>query len=47
MTFDKINKYFKWTPKYSIDDGLNKTITWYTDFLKKYNYKSFLSKELK
>ena len=47
MTFDKINKYFKWKPRYSIDDGIHKTIIWYTDFLKKHDYKSFLSKELK
>ena len=47
MTYNKINKLFKWTPTYSLDNGIEKTITWYTGFLKKYNYKSFLSKELK
>jgi len=47
MTFDKINKLFKWTPKHSLDNGIQKTIIWYTGFLKKYGYELFLSKELK
>ncbi len=47
MTYDKIYKFFKWKPSHSLEKGLKKTITWYTEFLKKYNYKSFLSKELK
>ena len=47
MTHNKIKKYFKWTPSHTLEDGLRKTIEWYVEFLKKYNYKSFLSKELK
>ena len=47
MTYNKINKYFKWKPTHSLDSGIQKTIKWYISFLKKYNYKSFLSKELK
>lgn len=47
MTYDKINKHFKWEPSYSIDYGIEKTVSWYTDFLKIYGYKSFLSEELK
>ena len=47
MTHDKIYKFFKWEPSHSLEKGLEKTIAWYTGFLKKYNYKAFLSKELK
>ena len=47
MTYDKINNYFNWHPAHSLEDGIKKTILWYTDFLKKHDYKLFLSKELK
>lgn len=29
MNFDKVNKYFNWSPHHSFDDGLIKTIEWY------------------
>jgi len=42
MNYKKLNKYFGWKPTYSIEDGLNETIAWYKDFLKKHSYKEFL-----
>ena len=47
MTYNKIYKYFKWKPNHPLDSGIEKTISWYTKFLKKYGYEPFLSKELK
>jgi len=44
MNYQKLYKYFKWKPLYSLNDGLSKTITWYKSFLKKYNYKIFIEK---
>ena len=41
MTYDKLNKYFDWKPRHSIDDGLRHTLNWYKDFLKKHDYKDF------
>ena len=29
MSFDKVNKYFNWSPKHSIEEGLIKTVEWY------------------
>ena len=40
----KLYKYFKWKPTFSLNDGLFRTINWYKDFLKKYNYKIFIDK---
>ena len=42
MSYTKLYKYFKWKPDYTLDSGLNKTILWYKEFLKKYNYKDFM-----
>ena len=42
MTFDKLYKYFKWKPEFNIEKSLGHTITWYKNFLKTINYKSFL-----
>ena len=47
MTYKKIYKYFKWKPTNNLDEGLDETINWYKSFLKKYSYKTFLSRELK
>jgi len=44
MTYQKLHKYFKWKPLYSLNDGLSETIIWYKKFLKKYNYKIFIEK---
>ena len=44
MNYQKLYKYFKWKPLYGLNDGLSKTIIWYKDFLKKYNYKMFIEK---
>jgi|TARA_Y100000389_G_scaffold153891_1_gene154259 CDP-glucose 4,6-dehydratase len=41
MTYDKLNKYFGWKPRYSIDEGLKYTLNWYKGFLKKHDYKDF------
>ena len=35
MSFDKVFKYFDWKPENSIDEGINKSITWYKKILKK------------
>ena len=42
MSYTKLYKYFKWKPDYTLNSGLNKTILWYKEFLKKYNYKDFM-----
>ena len=34
MDFEKVNEYFKWQPKHNLDDGLAKTIEWFTRYLK-------------
>lgn len=44
MNYQKLYKYFKWKPTFSLNDGLSRTINWYKDFLKKYNYKIFIDK---
>ena len=41
MTYDKLNKYFGWKPRYSIDKGLKNTFDWYKNFLEKHDYKDF------
>lgn len=33
MSFDKVYKYFTWTPKHDIDSGLQKTILWFKKYL--------------
>jgi CDP-glucose 4,6-dehydratase len=35
MDYEKVNHFFKWEPKHSFDDGLLKTIKWFTGYLKK------------
>jgi len=42
MSYNKLNKYFKWMPNYTLDNGLKKTFLWYKEFLTKYNYKDFI-----
>tara|TARA_B110000014_G_C20114130_1_gene587839 strand:+ start:653 stop:1702 length:1050 start_codon:yes stop_codon:yes gene_type:complete len=42
MTFEKLYRYFKWKPEFKIEKGLEHTISWYKDFLKTIDYKSFL-----
>ena len=34
MNYDKLYKFFKWTPKTPFNKGLEKTINWYKKFLK-------------
>lgn len=34
MDFDKVNQYTGWEPKHSLDQGLKKTIDWFTKYLK-------------
>ena len=35
MNFDKLNKLFNWSPVTNFDDGINKTISWFKDYLLK------------
>ena len=35
MNYDKVNEYFKWSPTYSLQDGLIKSIEWYKRWNKK------------
>ena len=41
ITYDRLNKYFGWKSRHSIDDGLKHKFNWYKDFLEKYDYKDF------
>jgi CDP-glucose 4,6-dehydratase len=34
MDYDKVNKFFGWSPKHSFDEGLEKTIDWFDKFNK-------------
>jgi CDP-glucose 4,6-dehydratase len=34
LTSAKARRVLEWQPKYSLEDGLKKSITWYSDFLK-------------
>jgi CDP-glucose 4,6-dehydratase len=34
LSAQKAKKLLKWKPKYTLEEGLIKTIEWYTDFLK-------------
>ena len=36
MDFEKVFKYFSWTPSHNIQQGLEKTISWYKHYLSKY-----------
>tara|TARA_B100000575_G_C23133536_1_gene657994 strand:- start:1298 stop:2377 length:1080 start_codon:yes stop_codon:yes gene_type:complete len=33
MDYDKVNKYFDWSPNHDFDSGLEKTIKWFQDYL--------------
>ena len=33
MDFEKVNKFFQWSPKHSFDEGLDKTINWFSEYL--------------
>tara|TARA_Y100000741_G_scaffold361865_1_gene346591 strand:+ start:381 stop:1433 length:1053 start_codon:yes stop_codon:yes gene_type:complete len=44
MTYNKLKKVFGWKPQYCLEDGLNETISWYKEFLKKNSYKYFIDK---
>ncbi|MEK6954526.1 MAG: GDP-mannose 4,6-dehydratase [Candidatus Micrarchaeota archaeon] len=35
LSSEKANRLLKWKPKYSLEEGLKRTIGWYTDFFKK------------
>ncbi|MGW8264529.1 sugar dehydratase, partial [Bacillus sp. LR--39] len=35
LSAEKARKLLNWTPAYTIDEGLEKTIEWYTEFFKK------------
>ncbi|MFZ5966004.1 MAG: GDP-mannose 4,6-dehydratase [Bacillota bacterium] len=37
LSADKARRLLKWSPKYSIDEGLMKTISWYQDFFSNVN----------
>ena len=41
ITYDRLNKYFGWKSRHSIDDGLKHKFNWYKDFLEKHGYKDF------
>ena len=34
MDYEKVYKYFKYMPRYSFDEGIEKTIKWYKKYLK-------------
>jgi len=34
MDYEKVNKFFDWSPEHSFDEGLEKTIKWFTDYLR-------------
>ena len=36
MDYEKVFKYFSWTPSHNIQQGLEKTISWYKHYLSKY-----------
>jgi CDP-glucose 4,6-dehydratase len=33
MDYEKVNDYFGWTPKHSLNDGILKTVDWYKRYL--------------
>lgn len=35
MDFEKVNKYFSWSPSTNFDQGIEKTISWYKNYLNK------------
>ena len=35
MDFEKVNKYFGWSPSVSLEDGMNITLNWFTKYLSK------------
>ena len=37
MDYEKVNKFFDWSPEHSFDEGLDKTIEWFTAYLKTIN----------
>ena len=48
MDHDKVNKFFKWKPKYNFNQGIEKTINWFRKYLEyKYKNKNSLSQALK
>ena len=36
MDFEKVNKYFGWSPTHNFDSGLKKTIKWFEEYLTTY-----------
>ncbi len=39
MDFQKVNNYFGWEPEHSLNEGLEKTIEWFIQYLKQYSKK--------
>ena len=39
MTYKKILNSFGWKPSHTLEEGLKKSLIWYSRFLKKYNFK--------
>ena len=33
MDYEKVNKFFDWSPKHSFEEGLDKTISWFKNYL--------------
>lgn len=44
MTYKKILNSFGWKPRHTLEEGLKKSLIWYSRFLKKYNFKYFIDK---
>ena len=44
MTYEKLKKFFGWSPKYDLDKGLIETYDWYLNFCSKHDYKKFLDR---
>ena len=37
MDYEKVEDFFGWTPHHNVDDGIEKTIKWYKQYLKDRN----------
>ena len=35
MDFEKVNKYFDWSPSINLDKGMKNTFNWFKDYLSK------------
>ena len=47
MSYSKLNKYFGWSPKYQLNNGLYMTIMWYKEIFNKYGKNKMLRNLIK